>query len=92
MVKSQLIIQFKHNWLSKLSKCEEDNAGKIRTYAFKNIFKCENYLNVIKDGKIRSCLTKFRISAHKLEIEKGRYSNTPLNNRICKFCNWVGRG
>ena len=28
----------------------------------------------------------FRISAHKLEIEVGRYKNIPALNRICKVC------
>ena len=31
-------------------------------------------------------LTKFRISSHKLQIEKGRYSNVPVEQRICKMC------
>ena len=38
---------------------------------------------------MRSILTRFRISAHKLEIEIGRYTTpkTPLENRLCKQCN-----
>jgi hypothetical protein len=38
---------------------------------------------------MRSILTCFRISAHKLEIETGRYTTTktPLENRLCKQCN-----
>ena len=40
---------------------------------------------------MRSILTHFRISAHKLEIETGRYvitnPKTPLENRLCKQCN-----
>ena len=28
----------------------------------------------------------FRISAHQLEIEVGRYKNIPALNRICKIC------
>ena len=34
----------------------------------------------------RSTLCKFRISAHSLEIEKGRYYNIPLENRVCLSC------
>ncbi len=33
-------------------------------------------------------MTKFRISAHNLAIERGRYTRppTPVNDRICSFC------
>ena len=38
---------------------------------------------------MRSILTRFRISAHQLEIKTGRYTTpkTPLENRLCKQCN-----
>jgi hypothetical protein len=32
-------------------------------------------------------LCKFRISAHKLNIEVGHYNKTPRNERFCKKCN-----
>jgi hypothetical protein len=52
---------------------------------FKTIFKQEEYLN-IKDFKMHSILTRFRISAHQLEIDTGCYTTpkTPLENRLCK--------
>ena len=34
----------------------------------------------------RKCLTRFRISAHRLEIESGSYKKQPVSDRICKFC------
>ena len=34
----------------------------------------------------RRIITKFRISAHKLEIEHGRYFNVAMEHRICKLC------
>ena len=44
--------------------------GKLRTYfSFKDHFKTEQYLSVIKNFDKRRCLTKFRISSHKLKIE-----------------------
>lgn len=30
---------------------------------------------------------KFRLSAHKLAIESGRYHSTSRNNRFCNACN-----
>ena len=31
-------------------------------------------------------MTKFRVSDHNLEIEVGRYKNTPRNERHCLIC------
>ena len=68
----------------------EDKGNKLRTYnKFKSNMKQEKYLN-IKNFKLRSSMAQFRLSAHKLEIEKGRFiSNTyiPPKERLCKECN-----
>ena len=59
---------------------------KLRTYCqYKNVFECENYLLYIKNFKLRQCLTKFRISDHVLEIEKGRHKNKIISpeNILC---------
>lgn len=34
----------------------------------------------------RALYTKFRISAHKLEIERGRYTGLNTEKRLCKLC------
>ncbi len=34
-------------------------------------------------------MTKFRISAHMLRIEKGRYKKMERHNRVCLICNHV---
>jgi hypothetical protein len=34
----------------------------------------------------RNILSKFRISSHNVEIEKGRYMNIPAEQRICRLC------
>ena len=34
----------------------------------------------------RKALTRFRIRAHNLEVETGRYNAVPLENRKCKHC------
>jgi hypothetical protein len=56
-----------------------------------------NYVHIVnlylysnrKELSNRSTLARFRISAHKLEIERGRYTirKTAVENRICKQCN-----
>ena len=44
------------------------------------------YTDICKFKEDRSTLCKFRISAHSLEIEKGRYYNIPRENRVCLSC------
>ena len=62
--------------------------GKLCTYfKLKQCFGFENYLTVIKNCDIRRSICKLRISAHKLMIEVGRYSNIPRNQRFCNKCN-----
>ena len=34
----------------------------------------------------RIYITKFRLSAHTLAIEYGRYKNVTVNERICNYC------
>jgi hypothetical protein len=43
----------------------------------KNNFGFEKYLGKIKNFEQRRTLTRFRISAHKLAIENGRYKEFP---------------
>ena len=82
------INRFKNNLNSTLSKCKDTNEGKLRTYAlFKTHFQNEKYLSVIKYIEIRKCFMSFRISTHKLEIERGRYKKLAVKDRICKLCN-----
>ena len=40
----------------------------------------------LKDTDQRKLLTKFSISAHDLEIEKGRYIGLKAHDRKCKLC------
>ena len=63
--------------------------SKLRTYAlFKTQMGCEKYLHEIKNVGTRQSLTKFRLSNHILNIEKGRHTTpkTPKELRFCPFC------
>ena len=63
--------------------------GKLRTYfSFKEHFEFEQYLNIIKNFDKRRSVTNFRISAHRLKIERGRFSKPPIpvENRFCDHC------
>ena len=58
---------------------------KLRNYIrFKKSFQFEPYLQLPKF--IRRDFTKLRISNHCLNIEKGRWSQTPLDQRFCTRC------
>ena len=46
----------------------------------------EKYLTKIKEFDARVAITRLRISAHMLEVERGRYLMKPLNERKCKNC------
>ena len=81
---------FKYNaiWGKRILDNRPDlpHGNKLRTYSlFKNIFCHEDYL---KWGNYcqRRLITNFRISSHKLEIERGRYFNVPADQRTCKLC------
>ena len=41
---------------------------------------------MIKNPNIRKTFSQFRISNHKLEIERWRYENISSDQRICKLC------
>jgi len=64
----------------------EIGGNKLRTYReIKQDFTFENYLDT--NFKIyRNSFTRFRISAHTLNIERGRYTRTPLEERLCIKC------
>ncbi len=61
--------------------------NKLRTYRkFKNDHMQEKYLTIIKDSYIRSSVTRMRLSAHRLMIERGRHLKLSVEQRICTKC------
>ena len=61
--------------------------SKLRTYGLlKNEIGMEKYLTQIHNPVIRKSYTKFRLSNHSLNIEKGRHKNIPKELRFCPFC------
>ena len=52
----------------------------------KKEFEIEPYINEVKSYKYRSAITKFRISAHSLPIERGRWMSVHRNKRIFPLC------
>ena len=75
---------FVNNWHNTISR----DTSKLKLYSdFKSNIFFEQYLNDVNNFKFRQSLTKVRISAHQLEIEKGRYYRPVIARelRLCKF-------
>ena len=85
IVKSRLRKQFEKYWDD-----ERDNlsSGKLTTYfKIKKTFNMKTYL-MLDEFKLRRALCRFRISAHDLRIESGRYSKI-LQIRLIEFVQGV---
>ena len=85
IVKQRINDNFTQNWESRL-----DDSSRALFYNSIRSFDFQPYLAVCNINKYRSALCKFRMSAHRLEIETGRWhkpSATPRNERKCKMCN-----
>ena len=69
-------------------KSEIENSSRLKYYnTYKTEFGIEQYLLNINNDKLRKQLTQFRLSAHKLAIEAGRFQNIDREQRLCTFCN-----
>ena len=69
----------------------DTNGDKLLTYRFyKNDFNTEYYVKLKMSRDQRRILSKFRACNLPLAIETGRYtrSKTPVNDPLCKFCNY----
>ena len=77
---------FKQTIMHHIHNSSIMDSGKLSFYGkLKENFGKEMYLN-INNFNNRKTLSELRMSAHKLEIEKGRYLNINRNERICKNC------
>ena len=77
----------------QLNKIRNDVTDSI-LMLFSNILDMQgipNYLNLFSDRAITREISKFRMSAYCLNIERGRYTKpkTPRNDRVCPHCTSV---
>ena len=86
-IKHSIQNAYENEWLKQLNKKEGNKLDSYRTY--KNTISREQYLSHVKNNGHRKAMSRLRISAHKLLIETGRYTNpkTPRQERICEGCN-----
>ena len=81
-VKEQLIQQYRNMWHGLAS-----TFTSLDTYVlYKVEHKLEEYFSVIKNKRHLVNYVRFRLHAHSLEIERGRYVRVAREQRICKCC------
>lgn len=86
-VKNKLKERFILFWKKRL--LADEGIKKLRTYKLlKENFGIEPYLEILHDKKLRQSLCSFRISAHRLRIEQGRYCGAKPEERLCDICNF----
>ena len=90
LTSSKTIPKTINNLKSSFDRCWgniKEESPKLSFYhQAKSEFKKESYLDEIKNFNDRAALTQFRISAHDLKIETGRYSNQTRDQRNCSWC------
>ncbi len=95
IVKTQLLYTYEDDWFTFLSspKGKGGSGNKLRVYQlYKRKHELEPYLSFLDNMSDCINLTRLRISAHHLRIERGRYERQngkilPECNRICLYCN-----
>ena len=70
------------------------NVVDSKLSVFSHILDINNipkYLSLISERAITKDITKFRLSAHYLNTERGRFTKlkTPRNDRICPHCTFI---
>ena len=82
MFEQRLKDEYVQQWYERIH-----TSSKLTAYTgFKYVYEHERYIQYINIRKFGRILTQFRVSAHGLEIEKGRYSGIARSDRICKLC------
>ena len=67
-VRTRLFEEYSQEYMENIN-----NMPVLRSYCnFETELKMENYLLIIRSFKLRSIVSRFRLSSHSLTIEKGR--------------------
>ena len=70
LVKQRMKDNYVHNWNGDIS-----NTSRGILYNHTPCFQFQPYLDILTIDKSRICLTKIRVSSHRLTIETGRWEN-----------------
>ena len=72
---------------TQIWRAEITSSPKLNYYCmFKVSFEVEPYLLTNLPRKVKKQYAKFRMSNHNLQVEKGRHTNMPREDRLCAFC------
>ena len=76
-----------HDFLEDSWKKSLISKPKLRTYRkIKFDYKLENYVKSVSNKFQRSLIAQLRMGILPLAIETGRYTNVPVNQRMCFWC------
>ena len=75
---------YRQDWHASVQGTSDNRLYKY----LKENLSYENYLD-LPNQYLRVAITKVRLSSHLYNIERGRWRNIPLLNRICEFCNVI---
>ena len=82
ILKQRILDQYYQTWYNEIN-----NSRRLCTYSrYKHTFNLEQYLDSIHDKKFKIALSRFRLSSHRLEVERGRYRDIARSDRKCKLC------
>ena len=79
---NQVFYMFVQNWNTDINK-----TTRARCYTLYDDFRFKPYLNLINIEKVRVALSRFRVSAHRLDVETGRWHKpvaVPFNKSKCR--------
>ena len=83
MLIQRLMDQYVQNWNDTIV-----NQSKMSYYCmFKKDYQFEKYIECITNDRHRKNMSRFRLSAHCLQIEVGRYTGVLRDDRKCILCN-----
>jgi hypothetical protein len=88
-IQNKLEERYEHFWNNLLSQNNDNIWGrnKLRTYrTLKANFEADKYLYTDVDKCSISTFVRVCISNCNLDIERGRYSKLPVEQRICRLC------
>lgn len=79
--KQKLKDEYLQNWNSLVQK----SSSGLNYRIFKDTFEMNPFFRYLPVNKCR-LLTSFRTRNHRLPIEVGRWTSTPINERLCRLC------
>lgn len=84
---AQFRLRLKDIYTTQWRETVNTSSGLSLYREIKTVFEISDYLAVLDNFKHRQAISKMRLSSHKLNIERGRYTRIPRQDRKCELCN-----